>query len=78
MSVRNNHARKESPCIYVKSDDTRYAVYSADWTVDKTKRRYVANKLRAGKLEAPKGAQVYYGITIVYATKDNTLVASEL
>ena len=78
MAVRNSHSRQDSLDTRLTVDGKRYAIYSADVTVDRNKRQYVANKLKQGKVEVPKEAQVYYETTILYATSDNKLVANSL
>jgi hypothetical protein len=77
MAVRNSHARHESLVTRVTLDGKKYSVYSANWQVDRAKRYYVANKLKQGKLDIPSNAQEYYGYTILYATLDNKLSATE-
>jgi hypothetical protein len=77
MKIGNNHVRQSASEVRITVDGMKYAVYSANWKVDGNKRRYVANKLKTGKITPPKDATVHYETTIVYATEDNQVVSSE-
>lgn len=78
MKISNNHTRNSKAYVAVKVNNKKYHIYPANWTVDKSKLYYVANKLKAGKIEVPNNANEYYETTIVYVTIDNKLVGAEL
>lgn len=74
MKIAGTHVRQSSPNVDVVYNGQKYSVYPASFDVDKTKTRYVANKLKAGKLDIPE-VPTFYETKIVYATLDNKLTS---